>query len=238
MNRLAHWAHRLYPKYDFDDCLTAIEAQGKKKVLGGYMRKFRQGMLDGEVAPQSDDEDRQEEQQRFPPEMEMDEMDRMLSEEISRTAFNATAMSQSFDDLGVRSLDSTINSQMAAPRASSTLSEEQMNRIEENKRQAMNRLQQRKAALAVVQEEEIDMDDLIPKEAPKPALTEEQKLMIEENKRRAMEKLKQKRLNQAPEISVDQPQSEELALGKESSQSKTNFLQEDEEMEPLVYDSE
>lgn len=31
MKKLEHWAHRLYPKFQFDDCLDKIAALGKKK---------------------------------------------------------------------------------------------------------------------------------------------------------------------------------------------------------------
>lgn len=33
MKKLEHWAHRLYPKFQFDDCLDKIAALGKKKEV-------------------------------------------------------------------------------------------------------------------------------------------------------------------------------------------------------------
>jgi TIMELESS-interacting protein len=33
MKRLEHWAHRLYPRFQFDDCLEKIEKLGQKKVV-------------------------------------------------------------------------------------------------------------------------------------------------------------------------------------------------------------
>lgn len=33
MKRLEHWAHRLYPRFQFDDCLDKIEKLGQKKPV-------------------------------------------------------------------------------------------------------------------------------------------------------------------------------------------------------------
>ncbi|CAG2061199.1 unnamed protein product [Timema podura] len=33
MNQMKHWAHRLYPRFQFDDCLEKIEKLGHKKPL-------------------------------------------------------------------------------------------------------------------------------------------------------------------------------------------------------------
>lgn len=33
MKRVEHWAHRLYPRFQFDDCLEKIEKLGQKKAL-------------------------------------------------------------------------------------------------------------------------------------------------------------------------------------------------------------
>lgn len=54
MKRLEHWAHRLYPKYNFEDFLNKTEALGKKKQLQTYMTRYRQDMLD---PPQINTED-------------------------------------------------------------------------------------------------------------------------------------------------------------------------------------
>lgn len=215
MTHLAHWAHRLYPKYDFDDCILAIENQGKKKVLGSYMKNFRHDLLQDDVILNSDDDD--DEGPAGPaaaPEIELDEMDRMLSEEISRR-------DRTFDDLGVRALDSTIDSlpsqpsMVAPPAASSTLTEEQLQRIEENRRRALARLKQR---------QQIDESDLIP---TPPALSEEQKRQIEENKRRALEKLKQRQQLQGPPVEiVDTPIEKVIEINV------------DEDMQPLIYESD
>uniref|UniRef100_H2ZC08 TIMELESS-interacting protein n=1 Tax=Ciona savignyi TaxID=51511 RepID=H2ZC08_CIOSA len=44
MNKLEHWAHRLYPKFTFDDCMEKIEALGHKKEIQTCLKKIRSGM--------------------------------------------------------------------------------------------------------------------------------------------------------------------------------------------------
>ena len=33
MKRMEHWAHRLFPRFQFDDCLEKIEKLGQKKQV-------------------------------------------------------------------------------------------------------------------------------------------------------------------------------------------------------------
>lgn len=44
MSHLEHWAHRLYPKMMFDDCLEKIEKLGHKKEIRVCLKKIRLGM--------------------------------------------------------------------------------------------------------------------------------------------------------------------------------------------------
>ncbi|XP_023711349.1 uncharacterized protein LOC111866539 isoform X2 [Cryptotermes secundus] len=44
MKRLEHWAHRLYPRFQFDDCLDKIEKLGQKKTVQVYVKKIRMGL--------------------------------------------------------------------------------------------------------------------------------------------------------------------------------------------------
>lgn len=39
------WAHRLYPKYNFQDFLTRAETLAKKRPIKTYLKKTRIGML-------------------------------------------------------------------------------------------------------------------------------------------------------------------------------------------------
>lgn len=143
MKRLAHWSHRLFPKYNFDDCLMAIETQGKKKPVQHFMNKYRTNALDDDIiqnVSESDDENGHDPNHTAAP-IEPDEFDQMLSEQISKTTHN---FNQTMDsDLGVRELDMTtastdLSSQSRMqPRASSTLTDEQLKRMEENRLRAM-----------------------------------------------------------------------------------------------------
>lgn len=45
LNIMQSWAHRLFPKYNFQDFLTKAEALGKKRPIKTYLRKTRIGML-------------------------------------------------------------------------------------------------------------------------------------------------------------------------------------------------
>lgn len=47
MTRLEHWAHRLFPKMTFDDCIDKIEDLGAKRQVLTYKTKIRMG-LEGE----------------------------------------------------------------------------------------------------------------------------------------------------------------------------------------------
>jgi len=44
MSKLEHWAHRLYPKYKFDDTLEKIEMLGGKSQIRVAMQKMRMGL--------------------------------------------------------------------------------------------------------------------------------------------------------------------------------------------------
>lgn len=44
MANLEHWAHRLFPRMMFDDCLEKIEKLGHKKEIQTCMKKLRMGM--------------------------------------------------------------------------------------------------------------------------------------------------------------------------------------------------
>ncbi|XP_076801532.1 TIMELESS-interacting protein-like isoform X1 [Clavelina lepadiformis] len=51
LTKLEHWAHRLYPKLTFEDCLEKIEALGHKKEIQTCLKKIHMGMpiIDGEA---------------------------------------------------------------------------------------------------------------------------------------------------------------------------------------------
>ena len=60
MKNLSHWAHRLYPKFQFDDCLHAVEKLGKKRVVQTHMIKYRQGMIEDNLNKEIIDENNED----------------------------------------------------------------------------------------------------------------------------------------------------------------------------------
>uniref|UniRef100_A0A182WGA1 TIMELESS-interacting protein n=1 Tax=Anopheles minimus TaxID=112268 RepID=A0A182WGA1_9DIPT len=84
MRHYEHWAHRLYPKFHFDDCMTKIEKLGHKKQVQMYMNKYRSGQLQQELdeaAAVHSDEEPDANQLNQP----LDPLDSMLEEQIARS---------------------------------------------------------------------------------------------------------------------------------------------------------
>lgn len=46
MKRIEHWAHRLYPKFNFTDFVATTERLGKKKQVQTHMNRYRMGQLE------------------------------------------------------------------------------------------------------------------------------------------------------------------------------------------------
>ncbi|XP_053663371.1 protein TIPIN homolog [Anopheles marshallii] len=84
MRHYEHWAHRLYPKFHFDDCMAKIEKLGHRKLVQMYMNKYRSGLLQRELdeATAVHSEDEPDEQQMNQP---LDPLDSMLEEQIARS---------------------------------------------------------------------------------------------------------------------------------------------------------
>ncbi|RZF41360.1 hypothetical protein LSTR_LSTR000074 [Laodelphax striatellus] len=57
MKKMEIWAHKLYPSFDFDDCLAKLEKLGNTREVATYVKKLRMGLEDDIVAPQHDDAD-------------------------------------------------------------------------------------------------------------------------------------------------------------------------------------
>lgn len=113
LDKLGQWTYRLFPKFHFEDSLKRLETLGKKREVQVYLRKIRNGMLDNDVVHQMDDDDE-------------------LSEPAPAASAAATA-ADSFDDL----LSQQIAHTQATPRP--TLTDEQLARIERNRKLAMER---------------------------------------------------------------------------------------------------
>lgn len=81
MKRLEHWAHRLYPNFNFDDFIATCERLGKKKEIQRHMYRYRQGMLEDEAAAKVTEDDNTEDNDRE--EMEpIDELDEIIDQQI------------------------------------------------------------------------------------------------------------------------------------------------------------
>lgn len=78
LKKLEHWAYRLYPKFQFEDCLKKIETLGKKRPVMVHLQKIRTDQfLSEETVVQKDSSD--EETQ---PPQEEDEFDKLLQQQI------------------------------------------------------------------------------------------------------------------------------------------------------------
>ncbi|XP_077286798.1 protein TIPIN homolog [Arctopsyche grandis] len=108
MKKLEHWAHRLYPKFKFDDCLDKIATLGKKKEVSTHVRKIRFDMLyDHEIM----EEDKDEDQDNIEEEPILDEFDLLLNQQIAlarstpatAAKISATTPYTNFDELRVSS---------------------------------------------------------------------------------------------------------------------------------------
>lgn len=171
MKRMEHWAHRLYPKYNFDDFLETTEKLGKKKELQTHMYRYRQGMLETVIHMEDKSDGEEDVDATVVPEP-IDEFDDLIGQQIEKyrtappktpaheTTFNtlrnssSTTSTPSFanrNPMGAstpRSPDAVRlpNTPVAAP---TTLSSEQLARIAENRRLAQERLRAKREAAAI-----------------------------------------------------------------------------------------
>lgn len=181
MKRMEHWAHRVYPKYNFTDFLSVTEKLGKKKEMQTHMNRYRQDMLepvlnlnDGNDAEQSDDEG------AVAASEPIDEFDDLIGQQIEkyRTAPPKTPgpSDSTFNTLREQSVMGTPTFMARNPIEASTprspppavplpppatpLTTEQMARIAENRRAAQERLRAKRAAEAAAKEADIQDDDM------------------------------------------------------------------------------
>lgn len=171
MKRMEHWAHRLYPKYNFDDFIATTEKLTKKKQLQTHMSRYRLGMLepdDKPVATADSDDDNNEGAGVAEP--IFDEFDDLIGQQIEKyrtlppktPTHDATFNSLRSSVIGTPTFMNRIPVVASTPMspcdfqplpstpvhdsASAKLSAEQMARIAENRRIAQERLKAKKAA--------------------------------------------------------------------------------------------
>lgn len=86
MKRLEYWAHRLFPKYCFDDFIEKMETLGTKKNIQVLVKKYRLGMMetvesrDTENGEEVDRGEREEDVEIRP----IDEFDQLIAEQIEK----------------------------------------------------------------------------------------------------------------------------------------------------------
>uniref|UniRef100_A0A182PMG1 TIMELESS-interacting protein n=1 Tax=Anopheles epiroticus TaxID=199890 RepID=A0A182PMG1_9DIPT len=111
MRHYEHWAHRLYPKFHFDDCMAKIEKLGHKKQVQMYMNKYRSGLLQAELAEAeqlADNSGNEEEVNDNRLNRPLDPLDSMLEEQIARSR-GRTSMAANTSGVGNLSLDNTFD---------------------------------------------------------------------------------------------------------------------------------
>ncbi|XP_046743093.1 protein TIPIN homolog [Diprion similis] len=134
MNKLEYWAHRIFPKYEFDDFLGKIEVLGNKKAVKTHLTKIRLGMLtDEEVALNDVMEEEDEPVQDSAP---IDEFDALIAEELEKQRHSVTPQRSNVSIL-------SSNSKAAAEKAIATshpeITDEMKERMERNRQLAIQK---------------------------------------------------------------------------------------------------
>lgn len=147
----------MFPKYNFDDSLAAIERLGKKKEVQVHMTRYRLDQLtkdDDRILSDDDAAEKQGESQMNMDEP-MDEFEAMIDEQIALTTnrSNFRGHEKSYGNVSSVSAASLFNDLVASQPSSSQqqeirsqveISDEIRARIAENKRRAMEILAQRR----------------------------------------------------------------------------------------------
>ena len=154
MKRLEHWAHRIFPKYQFDDFIEKMEILGTKKNVHVILKKYRLGLLLPETniteGEEENSRDRDEEQMATE-DAPIDEFDRLIAEQIEkqRRATNEQQQASQPRTSQAKTSGNVLGS--ASTSKPSELSDEVKARIEANKKLAIER---RKAKLEAARLEE------------------------------------------------------------------------------------
>lgn len=161
MKRLEHWAHRLYPNYQFDDFVAQVEKLGRKKEVQTHMYRYRHGLLEelNKNKDKEDEEVREEGESRMEGIEPIDELDEIIDQQIQNYTMAPRTPAHE------RTFESIRSSMVATPRlrdqrpveastpiakpaeppvARPTLTSEQMAKIAENRRLAQERLRLKK----------------------------------------------------------------------------------------------
>lgn len=161
MKRLEHWAHRLYPNYQFNDFVAQVEKLGRKKEIQTHMYRYRHGLLE-DLTKNNDKEidEVNEEESRMEGIEPIDELDEIIDQQIQNYTMAPRTPAHE------RTFESIRSSMIATPRlrdqhpieqstpvakpvesvpiARPALTSEQMAKIAENRRLAQERLRLKK----------------------------------------------------------------------------------------------
>ncbi|XP_013186382.1 homeobox protein 2 [Amyelois transitella] len=156
LKKLEHWAYRLYPKFQFEDCLKKIETLGRKRPVMVHLHKIRSDQyISDDVVVQKDSSDDEA------PQPEVDEFDKLLQQQIELA--RATPAPNSAKKLGL-STPMSKPSPFSMPKATSSpsISEEQKERMLRNRKLAeerrLARLKMAENNVTVINEETIEID--------------------------------------------------------------------------------
>lgn len=176
IQNLNYFIHlRMFPKYNLDDSLAAIERLGKKKETAVHMTRYRLGQLtkddDRVILSEEEDDTHKFNEAHMNLNAPIDEFDALIDEQIalSTNRINNDSVDKSFGNISAISSSakhydrvsstqvypqsqssqqnqSSQNSQQASAPVQTAVSEEVRQRIAENKRKAMAILEARKKA--------------------------------------------------------------------------------------------
>ncbi|XP_050356739.1 TIMELESS-interacting protein [Nymphalis io] len=130
LKKLEHWAYRLYPKFQFEDCLKKIETLGKKRPVMVHLQKIRTDQyLTEETVVQKDSSD-----EEAPPE---DEFDKLLQQQIELA--RSTPAPGSVKKVPFSPIKEIKSLTMPKATSSPSISEEQRERMMRNRKIAEER---------------------------------------------------------------------------------------------------
>lgn len=133
LKKLEHWAYRLYPKFQFEDCLKKMESLGKKRPVMVHLQKIRTDQFISEetvVQKDSSDEETQ-------PAEEPDEFDKLLQQQIDLA--RATPAPGSVKKLMATPMKDRSPFTMPKATSSPSISDDQKERMMRNRKLAEER---------------------------------------------------------------------------------------------------
>lgn len=203
LKRLEHWAHRLYPRYNFPDFIATAEKLGRKKLVQRHMDRYRQGLLEPR-ASNSDDENggagaaghgggNDDDDERTLIAEPIDELDDLIGQQIEKYRTRTPGTTAGALNASSQHNDSTFNALRGTATAFGTPSFVG-GRVPVEASTPMN-------ATMVADTTADEHHDVRPLPAtPAPKLSAEQMARIADNRRLAQERLLAKKLAAAEEM--------------------------------------